>query len=245
MKRSPSPTALRAEIAARDTFLTRATGGLAKRVAALREALAEARLSPEAREALTGLVGFARELCQIAEVDVEEPAPETIDLGATLKQLLTAQRAAVKKTGRVVELSVAGPAPIACAPADVEMIMAELVGNALKYGAGPVLVRVDTTRTRVRLTIRDGGPGVPRALRRAVLQRFVRGRGAKPGTGYGVGLWLVRKVARGYGGGLTLSDGAVSVHWPLAPSISPASVGRGGREPRRRGGSRAAASSRG
>lgn len=245
MKRSPTTAALRAEIIARDTFLTRATGGLSKRVAELRAALSKTRLSPKARDALAGVVGFARELCQIAEVALDEPAPETIDLGATLKTLLTAQRAAIKKTGRVVELSVAGPAPIACAPADVDMIVAELVGNALKYGSGPVTVRVDTTRNRVRLTIRDGGPGVPPALRRAALQRFVRGRGAKPGTGYGVGLWLVRKVARGYGGGLTLSDGAVSVHWPLAPALSSASVARGGRARRRRGGSPAAASSRG
>lgn len=237
--------ALRAEIVARDTFLTRATGGLAARVAALRTALAKARLSSEAEAALAGLLGFARELCQIAEVDVDEPPAETIDLGVTLKRLLAARRAAIARTGRAVELSVAGPAPIACAVADLEMIVAELVGNALKYGAGPISVRVDTTPTRVRLTLRDGGPGVPRALRRAALQRFVRGRGAKPGTGYGVGLWLVRKVARAHGGGLTLSDGAVSVHWPRARSLILASADRGGRVLRRRAGSRAAASSRG
>jgi signal transduction histidine kinase len=217
-RKASSRSALRAEILARDTFLERVSDGLEKRVAALRAALDGAPLGGPAQEALAALAGFSRELGLIARADavVTSEGRTPIDLAASIRAVIDAHRDHLTRFDRAFELSASGPVPVACAPDDVETVFAELMSNAVKYGQGPITVHVDATRTRARLTIRDGGPGVAPALRRRVVGKFVRGGSPRPRTGFGVGLWLVRKIARGYGGDLELGDGSIRVILPLA-----------------------------
>ncbi|MFO0550236.1 MAG: ATP-binding protein [Polyangiaceae bacterium] len=209
--------ALEAEIVARDTFLARASGGLERRVAAVEDALEGVDLSPAAREALAALTGFTRELALIAQPDKTPPvdSASTLELVSLLEELFTARAADLARLGRSVELTRSGEAAlIRSHREDVHLVLMELMSNAVKHGNGPIRVHVATTAAWVDMTIRDGGPGVPRAARRRVFGRFVRGVGLKKNTGFGVGLWLVRKIARAYGGDVRLAEGAISVRWP-------------------------------
>ena len=43
---------------------------------------------------------------------------------------------------------------------NVELVVSELVTNAVKHGTGPVGLRVDADGTRVRIAVRDGGPAL-------------------------------------------------------------------------------------
>jgi signal transduction histidine kinase len=53
----------------------------------------------------------------------------------------------------------------------------------------------------IQLEICDGGPGVPEAEREAIFAPFYRARGASEADGgYGLGLSLVRQIARRHGG---------------------------------------------
>jgi two-component system OmpR family sensor kinase len=215
-RRAPSRAALRAEIVARDTFLARVSEGLEARVAALRGALDDGSPAGAAHAALDDLAGFSRELGLITRADavVTRGGREPLDLAGAIRALVEAHRDRLARGGRAVELVVTGTVPVACAHDDVETVFAELVSNAVKYGDGPIAIRVEATRSCARLTIRDGGPGIAPALRRRVLRKFVRGGAARARPGFGVGLWLVRKIARGYGGDLRLQDGAVCVTLP-------------------------------
>jgi len=73
-----------------------------------------------------------------------------------------------------------------------------LVDNAAKFGPpeGPVLVRL----AGGALTVRDYGPGISRGDMPHVFDRFYRSLSARAVPGSGLGLAVVREIARGHGG---------------------------------------------
>jgi signal transduction histidine kinase len=73
-----------------------------------------------------------------------------------------------------------------------------LLENARRHGAPPVDVRITVREREVELSVRDSGPGVPEAERERVFEPFHRLPGAKEGAG--LGLALVRQIARRHGG---------------------------------------------
>ena len=97
---------------------------------------------------------------------------------------------------------------------------------------------------RVRLVVEDDGPGVPEELRDEVFERFVRGEGDRGGS-VGLGLSIVRAVARSHGGDVVLEAPAAGRR-----ALRRDAAGRAaGRWPRRhaelsRAGARRAAASR-
>jgi signal transduction histidine kinase len=80
----------------------------------------------------------------------------------------------------------------------VRLALRNLVDNARKYGAGPILLRVSRSGDTARLAVVDQGPGVDAAARERMFERYWRG--SADGGGRGLGLALVRSVAERYGG---------------------------------------------
>lgn len=77
-----------------------------------------------------------------------------------------------------------------------------LLENAQRHGGGtPILVTLTATATQIALEVRDGGAGVPQREREAIFAPFYRVCGAgEADGGYGLGLSLVRQIARQHGG---------------------------------------------
>ncbi|TNC11663.1 HAMP domain-containing protein [Methylobacterium terricola] len=90
--------------------------------------------------------------------------------------------------------------------------MANLIDNALKYGAGATEPVVSVAARRedgeIVLSVADRGEGVPEAERGRVLERFVRLETARTRPGFGLGLSLVNAVARLHQGRFLLEDHA-------------------------------------
>jgi signal transduction histidine kinase len=92
--------------------------------------------------------------------------------------------------------------------------LANLIDNALKYGAPEggdgtmpeVSVTAVAKGTMAEIAVSDRGPGVPAAERERVLDRFVRLEASRSEPGSGLGLSLVAAVARLHGGTLHLED---------------------------------------
>ncbi|MBA3397619.1 MAG: PAS domain-containing sensor histidine kinase [Deltaproteobacteria bacterium] len=83
----------------------------------------------------------------------------------------------------------------------LEQAISNLVGNAVKYGAGkPIEVHVMRVDDRARLEVRDLGIGIAVADQARIFQRFERAVPATHYTGFGVGLWIVRQFAEAHGG---------------------------------------------
>ncbi|HET7357691.1 MAG TPA: PAS domain S-box protein [Nocardioidaceae bacterium] len=72
-----------------------------------------------------------------------------------------------------------------------------LLTNALRHGAPPVLVSARRASSLVEIRVTDHGPGVSPAIRPQLFERFATGR-SQGGTG--LGLFIVRELARAQGG---------------------------------------------
>jgi signal transduction histidine kinase len=87
------------------------------------------------------------------------------------------------------------------------MSPANLVDNAIKYG-GEARVSLGSEAGRVVICVDDNGPGIPPEEREKVFAPFYRlerSRNRETG-GVGLGLSVVRTVAREHGGDITLTD---------------------------------------
>lgn len=94
-------------------------------------------------------------------------------------------------------------------PRRVEQVLVNLLDNAVRYGGGPVAVRLWISDGAGVVEVDDEGPGVPVADREVVFDRFVRGRAAHDragGDGTGLGLALVAQHAAAHGGRASVSD---------------------------------------
>jgi signal transduction histidine kinase len=76
-----------------------------------------------------------------------------------------------------------------------------LLENAARHGAPPVEASVRRQGARVRLSVCDRGPGVPEDEREKIFAPFYRPSSRPPAeAGSGLGLALVRQIARRHGG---------------------------------------------
>ncbi len=82
-------------------------------------------------------------------------------------------------------------------PRLLRRMVRNLLENATRHGAPPVEVRVSRTAEGGELCVCDGGAGIPEAESERVFEPFYR---AGTGQGSGLGLALVRQIARRHGG---------------------------------------------
>jgi signal transduction histidine kinase len=88
-------------------------------------------------------------------------------------------------------------------------VIANLLDNASKYGAGATSVSLHRVDDGVQLAIEDAGPGIPSDERALIFDRFARGGGAGrrgSGDGVGLGLALVAEHVRLHGGHVWAED---------------------------------------
>ncbi|MFM0291602.1 two-component system, OmpR family, sensor histidine kinase TctE [Burkholderia sp. WP9] len=91
-------------------------------------------------------------------------------------------------------------------------LLAELVGNlidnAIRYsGDGAVItVRVAREGEQALLQVIDNGPGIAMSEREAVFERFYRSEATQAVEGSGLGLSIVREIARVHGALVALAD---------------------------------------
>jgi len=81
-------------------------------------------------------------------------------------------------------------------PRLLRRMIRNLLENAKRHGAPPIEVRVARAGNRAEVAVEDRGPGVPEAERERVFEPFHRASGG----GTGLGLALVRTIARRHGG---------------------------------------------
>ncbi|HZD87783.1 MAG TPA: ATP-binding protein, partial [Gaiellaceae bacterium] len=106
--------------------------------------------------------------------------------------------------------------PVEVDAGQVERVLANLVGNALRYSppGSTVLVRAEAGATELRLHVVDRGPGLPSERRDALFQPFRRGAAA--GRGSGLGLAIARGFAEANGGRVWAQDDPGGGHLVLS-----------------------------
>jgi len=94
-------------------------------------------------------------------------------------------------------------------PMALRRLFSNLLDNAVKFG-GRARTRVFRDATNAVVEIEDDGPGIPAADREKVFEPFYRrepSRSRQTG-GIGLGLAVVRSIARGHGGDVALVNRA-------------------------------------
>jgi signal transduction histidine kinase len=176
----------------------------------------QTRLVRLARRSLDRLAKLSVNVSQLARIETGRLvlAPSRCDLGALARDV--AQRIEREETTGPVQLAVdAAPAPCNVDADKVRIAIDNLLSNALRFGQAQVLVRAFTEGAgddaRAVLVVEDDGPGLPAGLGDPFDR--VKAASMRAGkTGSGLGLAVVRGIARAHGGEATgetiATDGA-------------------------------------
>jgi signal transduction histidine kinase len=159
--------------------------------------------------------------------------PRPARLGEICRQALEEIQTA--RPDGTVSLTVEGDDAATLDPARVEQVVCNLVTNALQHGArnAPVMVKVAGDDAGVRLEVTNQGQPIPPDLAANLFEPFRTGDTV---ASVGLGLFIVREVARAHGGAVSIRSGSgwtsVTVALPREPpGIAPA--GRPGPAPHR------------
>ncbi|WP_374104255.1 ATP-binding protein [Streptomyces sp. ISL-43] len=93
-------------------------------------------------------------------------------------------------------------------PRRLDVILANLIGNALKHGGSPVRVSIRVEGEWLVMAVRDNGPGIPEDVLPHVFDRFYKASASRPKSdGSGLGLSIAMENAHIHGGDITAENG--------------------------------------
>lgn len=148
-------------------------------------------------DAMTALLDTSLGFARGTAVEVGRMPVDLADLVAVEVAEHAAQGADIAFAGEEApDAVVAGDA------AALRRVVANLIGNAVKFGRSSVAVEVRRVGAFCRVVVEDDGPGIPAAERTAVFSPFHRIERSRNRTtgGTGLGLAIVRQIAEAHGG---------------------------------------------
>jgi signal transduction histidine kinase len=204
----------------REEFLSVASHELKTPVASLRlyvEGIVRSRKKGReiAPEELTRRLQKADEQCVRLEklvenlLDVSRARTGKLELAREEVDLVELSRSVIERTADV--LAAAGcTVALDHAPGGVqghwdrtrlEQVLTNLVTNVARHAPGArATVVVGRDGARALLTVKDDGPGIGPEDHGRIFERFERTQSGAGAHGFGLGLWIVRQIARAHGG---------------------------------------------
>jgi signal transduction histidine kinase len=165
---------------------------------------------------------LVEDLLWLARFDATGGQPDTapVDLGVLAQQAVDRFKTLAEANDLSIGVRVTDGSSVVIAPPEwLDRLLGVLLDNACKYSnpGGTVGVTVRAEGSRVRLTVDDGGPGIPPEERPRIFDRFHRAT-ERPG-GAGLGLAIADSVVRATNGHWEIGSSSVggasmSVTWP-------------------------------
>ncbi|WP_207483295.1 hybrid sensor histidine kinase/response regulator [Arenibaculum pallidiluteum] len=150
----------------------------------------------------TTLLDVSRVNAGAMHLDIEE-----VDLAAILRQVVGTHAPHAKLNETSLHLDAPEHLRGCWDRLAVEQVAANLVSNAIKYGAGdPVDIVLAEEEGEARLVVRDRGIGIAPEDQQRIFERFERVAVRSARSGFGVGLWLVRRLVEAHGGTITIES---------------------------------------
>jgi len=131
---------------------------------------------------------------------------ELVDIPARAAKIVAGRVAAGESASRFA-IRAAGKLPEAWLDGDkIDQILANLIENAVRHGAGTVTTVIEAASVRggpgIAVSVRDQGDGIAPELAPAVFRQFWR---AKRRGGAGLGLFIVKGLVEAHGGAITVA----------------------------------------
>jgi signal transduction histidine kinase len=133
-----------------------------------------------------------------------------LDLAQVIERVVSTIAPAADKASVGLYSDVRGPLPIRGDGGQLDRVLANLLGNAIKFtpAEGTVTIRAERTGGDTLLVVSDTGMGIPAAEQSALFDRFFRAtnaiRQAIPGTG--LGLAICQKIVDNHGGSIAVDS---------------------------------------
>jgi two-component system sensor histidine kinase TctE len=221
---------LSSAFATRDAFISNAAHQLRNPIAGIQAQAEAAESAPDEyqlRERVAGVAEAARRTSRLTQqlLSLEKAKGRAVnqhDVGIDLNELaadvMKNHAPAALRRGVTISFDVEGkPTVVQGDRVMLAEALDNLVDNALRYGCadgGALEVRVTYEQDRAKLMVRDHGPGVPDTEREQIFERFHRA--IEDGVdGCGLGLPIVREVAKRHGGDVHLAETAEGARFDL------------------------------
>jgi len=168
------------------------------------------RLLQHVRTSSERLTGMLERLLVLAAAErLQHPASaERIPAVALARSACEALRPLAERRGIAIVIHQDGEGVVRGDRFQLQQAVTNLLQNALEFSApgSGIAVEVRCAGPQVLLLIRDRGPGIPAVIRPRLFERFASAARPDGAKGSGLGLVLVREVARIHGGSIELCD---------------------------------------
>lgn len=184
----------------------------------------------EARR-LSDLVDNILHFSRLRRPSTASPVREEIDVENAVSDLIDAFRHQAEAQASVIESEVGSGLTVLADRSGFHRLLSNLLDNALKYGGSDQTVQIVARRVgdRVRISVQDEGPGVPKRDRKTIWDSYSRLDRDRTGEvqGSGIGLAVVAELSSGYGGSAWVENadgGGARFVVELPGATSPADV---------------------
>jgi signal transduction histidine kinase len=202
--------------------LTRIRASLEKAVAECEDEAAKGALESISKE-VQGMMRLISATLEISrtEAGIGRENFSRFDLGALIRDLCEMYHPLAEENGVMMQAENAGSITYFGNREMIGQAVSNLIDNALKYGnGGHIAIGASEQDSVIDLWVADRGSGIADDRRGEAMTKYARLDQSRSGEGSGLGLPLVRAVARLHGGDVTLADNhpglRAVLHLPLA-----------------------------
>ncbi|TBR19946.1 sensor histidine kinase [bacterium] len=167
-------------------------------------------LNPQQKGMVESMHKSANRLMTLVNNILDVAKMETHELEMNLKEASLAGLAShsvdilgslAKRRGIVCELDAAEEFTAVCDPDQIERVITNLLGNAIKFAPddGRIVVHVEDLGPEMRVCVEDNGPGIPATHLEKIFAKFEQVPGQKRG-GTGLGLTICKRFVEAHKG---------------------------------------------
>jgi signal transduction histidine kinase len=134
--------------------------------------------------------------------------PRPFDLPTMLSHAVERYGSTARRKGVQLALETEPLPPLNADEAQLHRVVANLLGNAIKYTASGGRVTIHTTRENgcVAVAFRDTGRGIPADEIPHLFEKYRRVREAKRTEGTGLGLFIAKTIVEAHGGDIRVES---------------------------------------
>jgi PAS domain S-box-containing protein len=128
---------------------------------------------------------------------------EDVDLSKLAGAVIADLSEGARQVGSEIMLQTRGAVVGQWSLQHLEHVILNLIQNAIKFGPGkPIVVTVGADDLQAWLSVEDHGIGIAEADQERIFERFERAADSRNYGGFGLGLWISRRIVSALGGRL-------------------------------------------